>query len=257
MSSTVLEETSRTAPYVPSTLLRYQDPMPISEAEIRYKSKLERLRRHMETISEKPTITNSEEVLDLILPPRTIEDNHLQFVSSEVPTRQDVNDLSQLFGFRLQDSKARKSGICSVRSAIYAMCFDELIRQITVGCPERGLLLMRIRDELRMTTDSYRILYEASVGLGRRKSIESERGKQQMANKIETLRTTKDSLTKEVRRLEAKLSAMERCCQEQLQADSKKYADEIAFLKHTNTRLGEQEETIKRLQEEEKRQMAA
>ena len=33
----------------------------------------------------------------------------------------------------------------------YAQTFDELIRQVTVNCAERGLLLLRVRDEIRMT----------------------------------------------------------------------------------------------------------
>jgi hypothetical protein len=38
---------------------------------------------------------------------------------------------------------------------------DELIRQVTVECGERGLLLLRIRDEIRMTLSAYQ------VGMGR------------------------------------------------------------------------------------------
>jgi hypothetical protein len=31
----------------------------------------------------------------------------------------------------------------------------QVIRQVTVGCAERGLLLLRLRDEMRMTTAAY------------------------------------------------------------------------------------------------------
>ncbi len=37
---------------------------------------------------------------------------------------------------------------------------DELIRQVTLNCPERGLLLLRVRDEARMTIAAYQTLYE-------------------------------------------------------------------------------------------------
>lgn len=33
----------------------------------------------------------------------------------------------------------------------FAIITDELIRQITINCAERGLLLLRVRDEARMT----------------------------------------------------------------------------------------------------------
>lgn len=31
---------------------------------------------------------------------------------------------------------------------------DELVRQVTINCAERGLLLLRVRDELRMVLSS-------------------------------------------------------------------------------------------------------
>ena len=38
---------------------------------------------------------------------------------------------------------------------------DELIRQVTIESPERGLLLLRVRDEIRMTLDAYKTLYDS------------------------------------------------------------------------------------------------
>ena len=38
---------------------------------------------------------------------------------------------------------------------------DELIRQVTINGPERGLILLRVRDEIRMTLDAYKILYDS------------------------------------------------------------------------------------------------
>jgi hypothetical protein len=43
---------------------------------------------------------------------------------------------------------------------------DELIRQVTLDGPERGLLLLRVRDEARMTADAYKILYESRCVVG-------------------------------------------------------------------------------------------
>lgn len=47
---------------------------------------------------------------------------------------------------------------------------DELIRQVTVNCAERGLLLLRVRDEIRMTIAAYQTLYESSIAFGMRKA---------------------------------------------------------------------------------------
>jgi hypothetical protein len=57
-------------------------------------------------------------------------------------------------GCRLQ---ARETGICPVREELYSQCLDELIRQVTISCAERGLLLLRVRDEMRMTTAAYQV----------------------------------------------------------------------------------------------------
>lgn len=53
--------------------------------------------------------------------------------------------------------QARETGICPVREELYAQCFDELIRQVTINCAERGLLLLRVRDEMRMTIAAYQV----------------------------------------------------------------------------------------------------
>jgi hypothetical protein len=51
-------------------------------------------------------------------------------------------------------------------------CFDELIRQITINCAERGRLLLRMRDNIRMTVATYQKLYESGVAFGMvRKSV--------------------------------------------------------------------------------------
>ena len=38
--------------------------------------------------------------------------------------------------------------------------------QVTINCAERGLLLLRVRDEMRMTIMAYQTLYESSVAFG-------------------------------------------------------------------------------------------
>lgn len=76
----------------------------------------------------------------------------------------------------LQQRQARETGICPVREELYAQCFDELIRQVTINCAERGLLLLRVRDEMRMTIAAYQTLYESAVAFGMRKALQTEQG---------------------------------------------------------------------------------
>ena len=55
----------------------------------------------------------------------------------------------------LQRTQARETGICPFREELFSQCFDEIIRQVTLSEPERGLLLLRVRDEIKMTIAAY------------------------------------------------------------------------------------------------------
>jgi dynein light intermediate chain len=83
---------------------------------------------------------------------------------------------------RLQARQARETGICPIREELYAQCFDELIRQITIQCAERGFLLVRVRDEIKMTIQAYQTLYESSIAYGMRKALMAEQRKNDMQN---------------------------------------------------------------------------
>ncbi len=54
------------------------------------------------------------------------------------------------------------------------MILDELIRQCTVESPERGLLLLRVRDEMRIIVSAYQVLYESSLAYAVRKGLQAE-----------------------------------------------------------------------------------
>lgn len=38
---------------------------------------------------------------------------------------------------------------------ISTIIIDEIIRQVTINCTERGLLLLRVRDEINMRDEAY------------------------------------------------------------------------------------------------------
>lgn len=61
---------------------------------------------------------------------------------------------------------------------------DELIRQVTVNCAERGLVLLRVRDEIRTTIGAYTALYESSIAFGMRKTLTAEQKKAEMQAKV-------------------------------------------------------------------------
>lgn len=80
-----------------------------------------------------------------------------------------------------------------MKVAVTLACYsfpDELIRQVTINCAERGLLLLRVRDEIRMTIAAYQTLYESSVAFGMRKALQAEQGKADMEKKVRNYRET-------------------------------------------------------------------
>lgn len=80
----------------------------------------------------------------------------MQYTSKTPPSRGDLAQLHEALDKRLVQRQANERGLCPVRSELYSQVFDELIRQVTLDLPERGLLLLRIRDESRMTIDAYK-----------------------------------------------------------------------------------------------------
>ena len=131
-----------------------------------------------------------------------------------------------------------------MREELYAQCFDELIRQVTVNCAERGLLLLRVRDEMRMTIAAYQTLYESSVAFGMRKALQAEQGKSDMESKIKSLETEKKELERNVQELKAKCEAIEKREAERRALEEKKHAEEVQFLKRTNGQLKQQLENF-------------
>ena len=167
------------------------------------------------------------------------EDGQLwvQYVSSTPATRLDVINLQEQLDQRLLQRQARETGICPVREELYAQCFDELIRQVTINCAERGLLLLRVRDEIRMTIAAYQTLYESSIAFGMRKALQAEQGKADMEARIKQLEAEKKDLERQVQELKAKAEAIEKREGERRALEEKKHAEEVQFLKRTNTQL--------------------
>uniref|UniRef100_A0A4W3IGH1 Axonemal dynein light intermediate polypeptide 1 n=1 Tax=Callorhinchus milii TaxID=7868 RepID=A0A4W3IGH1_CALMI len=167
------------------------------------------------------------------------EGGHLwiQNVSTTPATRMDVINLQDHLDRKLQQRQARVTGICPIRRELYAQCFDEIIRQVTINCPERGLLLLRIRNEILMTFAAYNTLYESSTAFGLRKALQGDLGKLKLVNKVSTVELEKRNLEAEYLDLKAKFEAAEKRTGEKRDLDEKKHAEEINFLKNTNRQL--------------------
>jgi len=165
-------------------------------------------------------------------------------VSSTPATRLDVIALQEALDTKLVQRKARETGIDPVRQELYRQTFDEIIRHVAINCAERGQLLLRVRDEIRMTMDAYRTLYESAIAWGMRKALESEQGKSDLEKKIETLDADKKELERQVQELRSKCEFIEKRENERRAHDEKKHSEEVSFLKRTNQQLKTQLESI-------------
>ena len=109
--------------------------------------------------------------------------------------------------------------------------------QVTLECPERGLLLLRVRDEARMTLDAYRTLFEASVTFGVRKQLQSEEGMPELQRAVEELRAQKVRLEARVMTLRNQIEVLERRFAERKALEAQRRKEELDFLRHQNKHL--------------------
>lgn len=218
-------------------------------------------------------IKECDEILNCILPPREWEENGKRWrqkVSNQPATRMDVIKLTEMLDMSLQHLQARETGICPIRRALYSQCFDEIIRQVsfvsntiafclkcntyilynslnfqvTINCAERGLLLLKVRDELKMTMDAYRSLYESSIAFGIRKSLSAEHNKLDMQERLTELEAEKQKIKDDLATAIAKYEMAQRQGTEQRIAEQQRHNEEINFLKRSNQQLKAQLEGI-------------
>ena len=189
--------------------------------------------------NEKST-SQTDDILNSILPPREwTEDGQLwvQYVSSNPATRLDVVNLQENLDHQLKARQARETGICPVRQELYSQAFDELIRQITINCAERGLLLLRVRDEARMTIAAYETLYESSIAYGIRKALMAEHRRMELESKLKDLTNVKKELLTQVQSLQSSIDSTSVRTQEKREADEKNHLEEVERIQRTNEQL--------------------
>lgn len=114
---------------------------------------------------------------------------------------------------------------------------DELIRQVTVSCSERGFLLARVRDELNLTLLSYQTLYESSLAFGVRKALQAEIGRVEMQDEIEQLKHVEQQLECQKMELKVELERNAKRAQEDMEALKRQHAEEVESLQQSNKQL--------------------
>lgn len=167
----------------PETLIAYGEPVAVNEdpeSIEAIREKTEGLRDilgpkvQLPVLESKPSV---DEILNAILPPREWVDRGahiIQYVSPKQASRYDVADLTKFLNIRLNNRQARmnKNGICPVKEdLLFEQCFSEIIRQVTISEPDRGLLLLRVRNDIMATILAYATLYQSAVTFSMRKML--------------------------------------------------------------------------------------
>ncbi|CAH2040564.1 unnamed protein product, partial [Iphiclides podalirius] len=117
-------------------------------------------------------------------------------------------------------------------------------QKVTINCGERGLLLLRVRDEARITMEAYQTLYCSSIAFGMRKALQSEQGKSDLMEQVAKLEAERASLEKLCTELKQKTEQLERRAAELRAAEEKRHQEELLALKKTNAQLKAQLEGI-------------
>lgn len=177
------------------------------------------------------------EILNSLLPPIKVNHNEYKQVSLKKPTRSNVIALQRLWDEQLQIRQARETGICSIREELNEEAFNELIREITINLPERGLLSLRIRDEAKMTIETYQILYQSSLSFGMRKCIQSQSDILQLKEEIVDLKAKKADLAQKLKELQIEKQNHQKRHNEENQILQKKQNQEKEFLEHQRQAL--------------------
>lgn len=195
----------------------------------------------------KRTIPPVDDILNAILPPEPVAADDgtqlLRCVSSQPATRLDLVQLQESLDDELLRRQARESGVCAVRSELYSQAFNELIREVTCECPERGLLLLRVRDDLHATLAAHRTLYQNSVAFGSRKMLVADKGLPELRTSITRLESEKRALEVRVLELQARCEEIETQAQAHRAAEEKRHADDVNFYRKTNHQLASQLKT--------------
>ncbi|ULT79850.1 hypothetical protein L3Y34_010442 [Caenorhabditis briggsae] len=180
-------------------------------------------------------------ILDCILPPRVYEQNGKlwkQQASLHPATRLDMINLEEKLESELKDRGAKPFGICPIRRDLYAQFFDELIRQVSVSCAERGLLLVRVRDEIRMTFAAYQNVLESAIAYGVRKALFIENEQTRATTEWKVQKEKNKELLLKIAQLEKKLATDKIVSEEELEIVEQR-------MKDTNERLVEANRILK------------
>ena len=164
---------------------------------------------------EKESLKN---FLDSILPPKKVHEGGLifyHFVSCDSAIVNDILRLNKNLQNQMKIRGAKESGVCPIREELYNECFEEIIRQVTINCLQRGDLLNRIKLEMNYEINYYRQLYESLIAFSLRKVLQEKK-------KVIMLENKKSKLEEEIANLESEINDKENLLKQREEEEQRK-----------------------------------
>ena len=217
------------------SLLQYSNKKDVEPKEDDFFARIKFKKKEEDKKTDTKEKKNSHlvETLNSMFPPKEWEENghkYIQYVSPEPASRDKSRDLFKALDQKLKEKRAKEKGICPVRQELYSQCFDEIIRQVTIDNTERGLLLLKVRDEIKMSIASYQILYESAILYGIRKQLQSEDEREELKKTLEEKEKKTIELTNKKIELENKLQSLRKHFAERKEIEAAKREKDINFL---------------------------
>ncbi|ETO25530.1 hypothetical protein RFI_11611 [Reticulomyxa filosa] len=119
-----------------------------------------------------------QDFLHAIIKPPSENRSHTDSILSLSIThrnRPQLQELTHEYEDFCKTYQTKQTGIDHTRTHLTFQLFDELIRECAIDCSERGLMMVRVRDEAKMTLDAYQMLFSLNKGTFTTKSDHSLR----------------------------------------------------------------------------------
>lgn len=214
------------------TLIIYD--VPFAPSNPKYSLKIRKALR-LPAVEERPVDPNVRVVLDSFIKPRRWKDEKgvvlVQHASPFPVSRTDTLKTQERLHEKLAQYRAKRTGICPVRTLLVAECFLEVIRQVTAECWERGLLLLHIHAERVASQAAHRELFESRVGHSFRLALKGEKDTARVIDDIAHLKERIASLVEEEEALRTQCDEFAEFAEEQVLINEKQHNDVMAALR--------------------------
>ncbi|CAD2217734.1 dynein light intermediate chain, axonemal [Angomonas deanei] len=158
-------------------------------------------------------------------------------VSAQPASREDVTALHRAMIQRLELRRAKPTGLCAIRREVYEDVFSEVIRQVTLEEPARGVLLQRLRDELHQSLLLHSNLRNRADYFASRKQNADRSSEEDLKKRIAALEAEKREIEARKAALRKQQAEMNKRYEQERFKRNKDEQEELQYLRRTNQQL--------------------